>query len=159
MTCKETLLYLLKTSQFISDKLIDDVSEEDSLVRGRDQSNHIRWQVGHLVYFGKYILFLAGQGDESFRQLEGDFGYKSVVRDDGSGYLALAELKEQLADVHRQLYEFVEKASDGELDKIVDEKKGTPVAEQIAFWSLHETYHAGQIIPVGKALGRERPFG
>ena len=160
MAIKDYLLNMISVNQYAAKKLLDDVSEEDSMVRGQDQFNHIRWQVGHMLYADTYALSLVGgklETDTDFAKL---FGGGSVCSDNPADYPAYAELRDHLFAVYDMLGEAVEKASDADLEKPTDEKENAePIWKTISFMLMHDFYHGGQVVHIRKVLGRERPFG
>ena len=160
MAIKDHLLNMISSNQFMAKKLLDDVSEEDSMARGKDNFNHIRWQVGHMLYADTYALSLVGGELKSDTDFDKLFGGGSVCSDNPSDYPAYAELRDHLFAVYDMLNEAVEKASDADLEKPTDEKeKADPKWKTISFMMMHDFYHSGQVVHIRKVLGRDRPFG
>ena len=160
MAIKDHLLHMISVNHFAAKKLLDDISETESMERGSDDFNHIRWQVGHMLYADTYALSLVGgelQGNTDFDKL---FGGGSVCSDNPSDYPAYAELRDHLFAVYDMLGEAVENVSEADLEKIAGEGNNTePVWKTITFMMMHDFYHSGQVVHLRKVLGRDRPFG
>lgn len=154
------LLYMLKNNQGIANKLLEDINEEESLTQTSERFNHIRWLTGHLVYSNSYVLSLLGDESENYKDFEKLFGMGSKLTDDTSAYPSMKSLRERLNLIHEKAIKAIEKASDADLEREVDEGElKSPLWQKVAFFSMHEAYHAGQIVIVRKAIGRENPFG
>jgi uncharacterized damage-inducible protein DinB len=71
----------------------------------------------------------------------------------------MAELKQVLNQTYEKEIKLLEGIGDTDLKKeIGEEGKKKPIWQALAFYCLHDFYHAGQITAVRRALGRERPF-
>ncbi|UCD17003.1 MAG: DinB family protein [Candidatus Zixiibacteriota bacterium] len=161
MEKKENLLFLLKSNHGALKMLLDDVSEEESMVRGEHDHNHIRWHTGHLIYAATLTLKTLDDEVQISEKWLGLFKGGSDVSDESADYPAMAELREKLYDLHARMQERVVSISDADLDRKVEI---TPGFESIAmngalFFCTHEFYHAGQIANMRKIIGRERAFG
>ena len=160
MAIKDHLLHMISINHFAAKKLLDDISEEDSMARGSDGFNHIRWQVGHMLYADTYALSLVHDELKSNNEFDKIFGGGSVCSDNPSDYPAYAELRDHLFAVYDLLGEAVENASEADLSKIAGEgKDAEPVWKTITFMMMHDFYHCGQVVHIRKVLGRDRPFG
>jgi len=160
MATKENLLYMMRTNQAVMKQLIDDVTEEESTVRGAEKFNHIRWLVGHILYSDNAALEMLGYKDEKYKEMAKLFGGGSEISNDSGVYPSMSELRRRIYDFHEKGIAFVEGLSQAALDKETDAwGKKQPVWQLVSFLWMHEFYHAGQIVNVRKILGRKRPFG
>ena len=160
MARREQLAYMLKTTAEIVKPLIDDITEEESMVRGSDRFNHIRWQTGHLIHTDNFILQALGQNKtapESYTDLFA--GNNREISDDPEHYPLMAALRTEILVLHKRLIDLVEEVDEAIFDQEIPwgESKA-PVWRGITFLCMHDFYHAGQITHIRKALGRERPF-
>jgi uncharacterized damage-inducible protein DinB len=159
MSHRENLLYMLKINQSVIKKLLDDIGEEESMVQGKDDFNHIRWLTGHLYGADGYSLSVLGLKDESYSKYDKLFGGGSAVSADPKAYPSMTELREMLYKSHERLFETISRLSDVDLEKEIGEgEKKQPAWQPLTFLCMHEFYHAGQIVYIRKMLGRERPF-
>ena len=160
MASVEMIKYLLGVNRDMVRKIIDDISEEESMVRGGDELNHIRWQTGHLLYCEIYIANLLGNEPEDDSALKKMFGGGSVISDDGQLYPPMSELKERLYAVQKKGAELAEKISENVMESPVEGgEDDAPRWRQLTFLLMHAFYHAGMIVNLRKIIGRERPFG
>ena len=49
MQSKDAILYVLNSARYITDSYLNDLSDDDILVRPTAQAHHIAWQLGHLL--------------------------------------------------------------------------------------------------------------
>ena len=159
MTIKDHLLFMMETNQLAIRQLIDDISEEESMVQISNRFNHIRWQVGHIAYFDNKSLELFGGEVFDFTKWRKLFASKSELSNDPAVYPEMGELRFSLYDVHRKLIETTNELTDSDLERTFgsgDNEK--PIWRPITFYCMHEFYHAGQITQIRRLLGRDRPF-
>jgi uncharacterized damage-inducible protein DinB len=160
MSYRDHLLYMLRANQMVIKRLIDDITDQESMVRGKDQCNHIRWLTGHMITGESHVLSLLGGKNDDSRNYEKNFGRGSVITDDPSVYPSMAELKKRLYDIHERATNLVEKISEAELQRETgQEEKKEPLWQSLTFLFMHEFYHAGQIASARRIIGRERSFG
>jgi len=159
MSRKDHLLYKLKFNQQVMKKLLDDITEEESMVRGEHGQNHIRWLAGHIFRSDLHGLIILGIDDGSYEKYGKLFGMGSVISDDPKAYPSMAEVRKMLYKSHDRLFETISKSSDADLEKqITDGGNKRPAWQALTFLAMHEFYHAGQIVYIRKLLGRDRPF-
>ena len=159
MAKRDMLLYMLKVNQQALKQLIDHITEAESLTRHNGHGNHIRWHTGHLICYNSNGLTLLGEANENDKSLSKLFGAGSEIADDPAAYPSMAELKQQLYGVYERAIELIEDMTEADLEKQFGEgEKKRPIWQPLAFYCLHDFYHAGQITALRRALGRERPF-
>ena len=159
MKVKEQLQYMVNVNKTVAGRLLDDMTDEESLVLVDKIPNHIRWQAGHMVYSNGFALTQLGNNDQDWQKYGKTFGGGSEIADDPSAYPPIAELRETLYRFYDRELELLENISDAELEKDVgDEGKPMPAWKRFSFMCMHDFYHAGQIMQIRRALGRARPF-
>jgi hypothetical protein len=161
MTKKENLVILLKSNHDAVRMLIDDIDDVESVIRGKDNRNHIRWLTGHLVDNTGNILKVLGVENavsEEWRKL---FGRGSEISDNSNTYPSISELRGDLYSLYKQIYETLNRMADSDLDKNITPFPGwqTTPMDATLFLCTHEFYHAGQITAMVRIIGRKRPFG
>lgn len=160
MSYRENLLYMMKINQQAIKRLVDDVTEEESLEQGIYGYNHIRWQIGHLVHCQVIILKHLGEQAGDFSKYKELFGGGSKIADDTAIYPSLAKLRTQLYELQEMSIAAAEQIRDSDLEKQVDwGDRKAPVWQAISFLCMHDFYHSGQIVNMRKILKREQPFG
>jgi len=161
MSKKENLRFALNSTRSAVGKLIDDITDEESLFRGKDQLQHIRWQTGHIVYGAHLILRTLG---ETVPLPDGwhDLFHRGCTFAEGTTvYPSMAEMRDKLKWYDEKISARLGELTDAELDTTLDAE---PIFETSAlnaalFLNAHAFYHAGQIAIIRKLLGRERAFG
>jgi|WetSurMetagenome_2_1015567.scaffolds.fasta_scaffold146192_3 hypothetical protein len=160
MSIKEHLLYMLKTNLMLAHGLLDDITEDESMVRGKDKCNHIRWQIGHLIHCDHYSLSLMGHKVEDYDKYAKKYGGGSEISENAADYPGMKELRAELYKSHEQMIDFISTVAESDFEKTIGEgDKARPVWNGLTFLAMHEFYHNGQIANTRKALGRERSFG
>jgi len=160
MQRNESLIYMLTASQQVLKSILDDITEEESMVIIADNTNHIRWQVGHLISSAYNALSLFGQDSEERKEFDKSFGYGSVISKETSDYPSFEELRAKLYDLQAMMIQVVGNLSDEVLEQeIGDADQKRPLWQPMSFLRMHDLYHAGQIVMIRRSLGRDKPFG
>jgi hypothetical protein len=161
MPKRDNLTYLLQVNLMALKRLLDDVTEEESLERGRDNLPHIRWLTGHLVYSAGMTARQLGADYEPDGAYDRLFGRGSEVTDDAGIYPPFSELREELYELHDKAIAAASVATDEELDADLPKEAGfeATLMNAAQFLCMHTFYHAGQIAQLRRSLGRERSFG
>lgn len=145
-------------------KILEDVSEDDSVQRGKDKVNHIKWQVGHLCLSASGLVkALGGDGEfEGRERYTKVFDYGAELNDDPSVYPPMNEVKANFDLMNSRVVEAMDGFSAADLDGVVkfsDDWKDSR-GKMIMFLTLHHAYHGGQIGAVRtKVLARKGVFG
>lgn len=163
MAVRDNLLYMLNVNKGALHKLLDDVSEEESMERGKDNTPHIRWQTGHLAHTcGWGAGLLSGEHDflqsDQYKEL---FGGGSEVSDDPAAYPPFSQLRDELYEAIDKSIAAAGEMTDEQLEADVPEGQGpkSSIINVAQFLCMHAFYHAGQITQLRRVMGRERPFG
>lgn len=164
MNARDAMKMALSTSKEWGDKLLADISEEDSMVRGKDGLSHIRWLAGHLCHGARMIA--AGLGREPdfdendrYSQL---FAWGTVPLDDRELYPPLDEIRKNHDRFHAAALEAIDALSDDALEREIEVMAGwkTRISEFLIGFAQHQAYHVGQIADVrSKVLARGGIFG
>ncbi len=156
MSSKDDLKYLFQSGQGALKRLLDGISEEDSLDRSVKLCNPIRWQAGHLAWCADIMVELLG-GQRTFPdKWTAMFEYGSKMPDDDAVFPPLEEIRGKLYESHTQmnglLGNFDESRFDEEVELATDWKMKR--IDALLFFARHDYYHAGQIVLSRKNLGR-----
>jgi len=160
MSMKEQLKYMVNINKLVAGNILPDITEEESLVRIEKIPNHIRWQVGHMVYSAGFALMKLGDTEDDWERLKSLFAGGNELADDPSVYPSMEQLRGWLGDIHERTLKILDEVDDATLaEEIGEEGQKRPAWQRYTFLCMHEFYHAGQIVQIRRALGRERPFG
>ena len=150
---------MYKTNTDIVGKTISEVSDKHWFDKPGDDSNHLMWVLGHLVWSRWNVLKLLGQEyDIPAAQL---FERGASVADQDQ-YPTVEAIKTAWAGVSAKLAATLADASVETLSKPAP--KGPPTFDGklsgvVAFLAFHETYHVGQVSYLKKWLGYGQTVG
>jgi len=149
----EPLAFILAINDALIERSFQDVAAGDLWKRPTPQSNPMLWIFGHMVNTRAGLLRLVG-GDADLGW--GDVFNRGAELADASGYPARERVAEVSGDVNARLYAALGALTDADLAKPAT-RPFTPavktLGDQIAFLTMHDTYHVGQLAYVRKALG------
>lgn len=138
---------------------LEDVSNDESLVRPERGGNSLNWVLGHIIVYRGNVLRLIGhqpvlQGEQAGPYLRGSHP-KGTER-----YLDLATLRGMLSDAHQELIPALSGMTEEHLAHDVPEEFNRPplagsVGNALARLHFHESYHAGQIGLLRRIVGKE----
>jgi len=161
MARKDNLEYFFKSIYGALMRLLDDITEDESLVRGKDKFNNIRWQVGHMAYSAAIILKALKGGDVVPEKWGKIFGGGAEFKDGPDSYPTVSEMRDVLYRAHEEMYTALSAIPENELYEKSEILPGCNEVRMnaILFLCAHEFYHCGQVANLRKVLGRERSFG
>jgi hypothetical protein len=161
MSNKEGLKKMLQSNHDAIKKLIDDISEEESMRHDYEHCNHIRWQTGHLIDSTRLVLKLLGKSADVPDEWTELFGYGSTLNENASIYPSMNELKGKLYGLYGETISILDNIPAKNLDGVVELATGWKINSWDGIPALcrHEFYHAGQITVMRRVLGRDKPFG
>jgi hypothetical protein len=147
------LAFILAINDALVERSFQDVPDGDLWKRPTPQSNPMLWIFGHMVNTRAGLLRLVGgQADLGW----GDVFNRGAEVAGTSGYPARERIIDVSHDVNAKLYAALATLSDADLAKPAT-RPFTPevktLGDQIAFLTMHDTYHVGQLAYVRKALG------
>jgi hypothetical protein len=158
MNAKDLLRYNIGLSHNVTKAYLEDVTEDEMLVRAVPGSNHLAWQLGHLVASERSLLAAIGADvpdlPEGFAETHGKDNTES---DDPSQFLEKAE--------YFALMETMHAAADAAIDKIDEAGLDAPAPEEmrgffptvgsiLLMTGTHEMMHAGQIAAIRRKLDK-----
>lgn len=150
---------MFKTNTDIVTTSIADISAEHWFTRPGDDSNHLMWIMGHLVWSrGNVLKVLGGEWSNPYAAL---FARGAQVVCD-SEYPSIDAMKIAWDEVSANIGAIIANPSSDALSKAPP--KGPPsfdgkASGTVAFLAFHETYHVGQIGYLRKWLGYGQSVG
>jgi hypothetical protein len=121
--------------------------------RPTDKNNPMLWLAGHVADTRGALLRILGEPfDATWGEL---FGRGSVLQEPAR-HPSVDEIKRVTADINCKLYAKLEALDDeclAQPAKGFDLPHAKTIADQLAFFALHDAYHVGQMGFVRKALG------
>lgn len=163
MKSTEAILYSLKMSDQLVHGYLDDMNQEEWLERAVTGSNHVTWQVGHLLKSTAGLAATTMPG--KLPELPNGFGEHYTSETAGSDSLDDFHPREELMSLYEEQYaalcSAVESLTDEALSQPVPEsisRLGKSVGEIAAFQPLHWLMHVGQWAIIRRKLGRPPLF-
>lgn len=153
----------LKSAQALSTMVLksyfSDMSDAELMHRPGEGCNHLAWQLGHLIASECQLLESVAPGasialPEGFAEKHGK---DKVSETDPAKFCTKQEYVELLDKVQAATQAALAKMSEADLDKPSPEhfRAFAPtVGDMFALISTHPMMHAGQFVPVRRALGK-----
>ncbi len=158
---REVLKPHVTTVQGAIRRLLDDVSEEESLRTFERNPNHIKWLTGHLLFTAKLqAKTLGGDFDtpESWAEI---FRRGAPAPKPGDILPKMADLRTSLYTGQGKVVSLIDAADDVylETERLIMPNWTDSPLHTVLFLCAHDFYHAGQIVMIRRAMGKERSFG
>jgi hypothetical protein len=158
MNAKDVLNAQMDLGEFILKKYLEDMSDADLMTRPSNGSNHLAWQIGHLINSEKQLLEMVcpGAGAALPAGFAEQHGKESTGCDDAAKFLTKAK--------YLELFDLQRAATKAALAKLPDadlDKPGPPNFKMCPTVGLlfnllagHVTMHSGQIAAARRVLGK-----
>ena len=147
------LAFILATNDSLVERSFQGVPDGDLWKRPLPQSNPMLWIFGHMVNTRAQLAKSLG---EQIDPGWGDAFSRGAELEDAAGYPSHERIAEAARDVNARLYATLNGLTEADLAKPAT-RAFTPavltIGDQIAFLTMHDTYHVGQLAYVRKALG------
>jgi len=160
-TAKDVIREVVEMGHQIVEFYLDDLTDADLLVRSMPESNHIAWQLGHLI--GSTQKMLAGLGHETSLPPGFTDAYtkETAVSDDPAQFASKAEYQRLCREMKAATLAAIEKTPDNTLDQPGPEpmrEYAPTVASVLTLLGTHWWMHSGQFVPIRRKLGRPPLF-
>jgi hypothetical protein len=163
MNAKEAIRVSLAASQKLLPMHLEDLSDEDILVRPVPNGNHIAWQLGHVI---AAECRLGGQlPGATYPELPAGFAEQhkkdNSKIDPPKGFGTKAQYLELFSKVRQATLANLEKISEGDLDKRASgevAKMAPTLGALLLLAAHHAVLHIGQFSAVRRKLGKPVVF-
>ena len=159
MNAKDVLCETLKFSSFVLKSYVGDLTDADLLKRPGPGCNHVAWQLGHLISSECMLLDSVSPG--SAPQLPAGFAEQhsksNSASDDPARFLTRQQYLDLADKVHAATLKVIAEYPEPDFAKPGPEsfRKMFPTVGSIFMLiANHPLMHAGQIVPVRRALGK-----
>ena len=134
------------TTHWLIEKLVDGLSNEDSLIQPPFEANCLNWILGHILAGRNETLTYLGAepiwGEPELARYK--TGSPPITGADQA--LSLDRLLSDFEESQQRILATLESATPEELATVVETRFGDrPVGQHIAGLHWHETYHTGQL--------------
>ena len=140
-------------------KAVGDIKESDMYTRPDEKANSMHWLVGHMTTSRYGVAGMLGIDD---KPAWGEIFNRGTEALASSELPSLDELKKAWDDISAKMTSRLGEVTEDELSKEppwqppIDEKT---IRGAIAFLSLHESYHVGQMAYIRRLLGYDQLVG
>jgi DinB superfamily len=159
---KQAIHSSLAQADMVVNSYLEDLKPEELLVRPIPGSNHIAWQLGHLISSERYLIDKAAPGKLEPLPAGFDQAHKkdTAAIDDPGKFLSKDEYLRLARQVRAGTLRLVEEMAPADFDRPVE--KMPPVVKTVGdlflFVSMHWLMHAGQWAVIRRKLGRAPLF-
>jgi hypothetical protein len=161
MNAKEAIAAGLKRSQRFVTWFVEDLSDDDLLVRPAPGANPIAWQLGHLILTEQRMLGRLPEGTVTIPPLPEGFAERhtkeTAAAEPPAGFATKAEYVDLFNRTRQATLDALEKLSDADLDRPVEgpiARLASTVGSMLVLAGNHSTLHAGQFSVVRRKLGK-----
>lgn len=163
MTIAQQIQGALAAPEMIVNAYLEDLTDEDLMLRPAPGMNHLNWQIGHLLEATYNMVEAVSPGSmpELPAGLSEKYSRDQVENDDPTTFLTKAELMEIKEQQKQAISALLDKISDEELMQPAPEKwqmLGPTVGTILQMTGTHWVMHAGQWVAVRRQLGKKALF-
>jgi uncharacterized damage-inducible protein DinB len=153
------LVFILTTNDALVARAFDGVAAGDHWKQPTPQSNTMLWILGHMVTARNGLLALLGERMDTGL---GEAFARGAERQESSTYPPADRIFDASRRVNERLYQALVGLTDETLSRPAT-RAFTPAVhtllDQLAFLTMHDTYHVGQLGYARKALGYSNVAG
>jgi hypothetical protein len=162
MNAKDAIRQSVEFCQLVTRMYIDDLSDADLLVRAVPGTNHIAWQLGHLLRGTHQMLTALGQPAPSLPAgfLEA-YTKETAGSDDPHDFAAKAQYLALIEAMNAAVLAAIAATPETALEQPGPEAMrdyAPTVAAVLLLLGNHWLMHAGQYVPIRRKLGRAPLF-
>jgi hypothetical protein len=161
-TAKNLLRQSIEMGHFVSRAYVEDLTDAELLLRSVPGSNHIAWQLGHMI--GSVRVFIAALGRDA-PILPDDFeaahNREAAASDDRAKFAAKAQYLALMDQMKAASLAAVEATPESDLDAPGPESMreyAPTVGAVLMLLGTHWLMHAGQFVPIRRKLGKPPLF-
>ncbi|TWT77548.1 DinB superfamily protein [Posidoniimonas polymericola] len=159
MNAHDALKRSAAMSAMVIGKYTEDLSDAELLTRPAAGCNHLAWQLGHLISSECQLLdgVCPGAAPELPAGFAENHSKEAAASDDPSQFCTLAEYQQLQAKVREATAAAIDKLSAEDLDQPGPEHMRDfcpTVGDMLLLIASHPLMHAGQFVPVRRALGK-----
>jgi hypothetical protein len=159
MNTRQAISSAMDISQMVLKQYVSDLSDDELLQRPGKGCNHIAWQLGHLISSECGLLnsLVPGAAAELPAGFKEKHDKANAGSDNPQDFCTKQQYLELIDKVHAASVQALNAQTDSDFDKPAPEhlRQFFPTAGHV--WVLiatHPLMHAGQFVPVRRALGK-----
>jgi hypothetical protein len=159
MNAKDAIRAAQQLSDMVLSRYLDDLGDADLMLRPAPGCNHLAWQLGHLINSESRLLDYVAPGTGA--KLPDGFAERHSKENAGDDTPEHFCKKQEYLDLFQQVHA----ATLSQLDKLSEDDLDRPGPEHFrnlfptvghifVLMATHGLMHAGQFVPVRRALGK-----
>jgi uncharacterized damage-inducible protein DinB len=158
MTAKDVLRRTIDLSDMMMSRYLGDLSDSDILIRPVPGTNHIAWQLGHLISTERQFIEMIRPGSSPALPDGFDAAHASEMAKEGddSQFLPLARYQELAKAQREATLAVLDTLSDGDLDRAEPTFPAfaPSVGAILGLIGSHPIMHGGQFVAVRRLAGK-----
>ena len=158
MTAKEVIRRVVEFSHLVTRGYLDDLSDKELIMRSVPGSNHVAWQLGHLIAGEHQMLSEIGHTPPALPKGFAEAHTKETSSsDDPAKFFKKADYLALMDKMKAASLAAIDATPDAELDKPSPEpmrEYAPTIAAVLTLLGTHWLMHAGQFVPIRRKLGR-----
>ncbi len=162
MNANAVLRQTLELSDMILRAYLDDLTDADMLVRAVPGSNHIAWQLGHIIAGTQQMIETLGhRGFDLPQGFAARYSKETSSSDNPAQFATKAQCMALLDQAKAAAIEAIEATPESTLDQPAPESMreyAPTMAAALVVVATHGLMHAGQFVPVRRKLGKPPLF-
>jgi hypothetical protein len=158
MNAKDAIRQAVEMSHMVTRMYVEDLSDADLLVRSVPGTNHIAWQLGHMIVGTQQMLMAIGiAAPELPDGFAAGYTRETAASDDPGRFATKAQYLALADEMKAASLSAIDATADGDLDKPGPESMreyAPTVASVLMLLGMHWLMHAGQFVPIRRKLGK-----
>jgi hypothetical protein len=161
-TVKDVLRQGVEISQMIVGIYVRDLNDADLLVRSVPGTNHIAWQMGHMIAGTRKMLQELGHEAPALPPgFEAAHSKETTAVDDPAKFASKEEYSRLMDAMKAAMLAAIEKTPESAMDQPGPESMrayAPTVCAALMILGSHWLMHAGQFVPIRRKLGKPPQF-
>ncbi len=162
MDAKGVLRQVVEFGDMLAHAYVDDLSEADLLVRAVPGSNHIAWQLGHMIAGTAQMLGELGHKAPALPEgFLASYGKETASSDDPKKFSTKATYLALMQEMKAASLAAIDATPESALDQPGPESMreyAPTVASGLCMLGGHVLMHVGQFVPIRRKLGKAPLF-
>ena len=162
MNAKDVIRQAVELSHMVTRAYVDDLTDEDLLVRSVPEANHIAWQLGHMIVGTGHMLVALGRpGPVLPEGFQAAYTKQTAASDNPADFATKAQYLALADEAKAATLAAIDATPEADLDAPgpADMREYAPtVSSVLMLLGTHWLMHAGQFVPIRRKLGMPALF-
>jgi len=162
MDARGVLRLVMEYGDMVTRAYVEDLSDADLLVRSVPASNHIAWQLGHMIAGTAHMLAELGHKAPALPEgFQAAYGKDTAASDDPAQFATKATYLALMEEVKAACLAAIDATPESALDQPAPESMreyAPTVASVLCLLGGHWLMHVGQFVPIRRKLGKAPLF-